>query len=291
MKEIATNIFIETNYSLVNVGAILTAKGWVCIDTPPYPRDAQSWRTALQAINPRPFLYVINTGQHRDYIIGNHWFDVPVVTHEAAAYHLLGLQNNTFMSQAAEALSSSNDELFEIAAAKLVLPEISYSESIALHCGDRIVELFHHPGETLGTTWVVFPDEKVLFTGNSTIIDRHPYLTEPTSKLWLETLALVQEKYKGWTIIPGRGELHKAAETKILVEYLNLARKEVNDLIKADRARSDVTQLITGIQPFFPPDNPDSEELQRRIKSTLESIYEELQLEIAAQQNTEQEVA
>jgi len=37
MKEIAPGVFIETNYALVTVGAILTSKGWVCIDTPPYP--------------------------------------------------------------------------------------------------------------------------------------------------------------------------------------------------------------------------------------------------------------
>src|SRR5512139_866269 len=114
MIEIGRQIYVETGYALVTVGAVLTEAGWVCIDTPPYPRDARAWKAALQAISPLPFKYVINTDHHRDRILGNALFEGMVVAQEHAAAVMLGLRNS-FISQAAEELSGNDNELVEIA--------------------------------------------------------------------------------------------------------------------------------------------------------------------------------
>ena len=45
MKEIATDILIETEYEGVTVGAIRTPAGVVMVDTPINPKDASAWRT------------------------------------------------------------------------------------------------------------------------------------------------------------------------------------------------------------------------------------------------------
>ncbi|MBN1310827.1 MAG: MBL fold metallo-hydrolase [Anaerolineae bacterium] len=277
MKEIAPGIFIETGYALVTVGAILTDSGWVCIDTPPYPRDARAWKSALQALGDLPVRYVINTDHHRDRILGNAWFDAPVVAHEASAEVILNLKNG-FTSQSAEELSSDDDdELAEIASLRIVPPQISYTHSMRLNCGKRVIILTHHPSATAGNTWVTLPDEKFIFVGDTVVIDQHPHVTEGLSRPWLDSLSsLRQDQYADWTLVSGRGDVISPSATESLSNYLRTAREQVESLLGAERPRSETLALIPDFLPLFDYEPEQREEVQRRIKAMLEAFYEEL---------------
>ena len=52
MQEVAKNIFVETEYDDVNVCAILTPAGIICIDVPTYARDARDWAARLHRLSP-----------------------------------------------------------------------------------------------------------------------------------------------------------------------------------------------------------------------------------------------
>ena len=47
MNELGKNIFVETHYAGVNVGAILTYKGLIAVDVPTFPREARDWACLL----------------------------------------------------------------------------------------------------------------------------------------------------------------------------------------------------------------------------------------------------
>ena len=53
MREIAENVFIETEYDGVNVGAVRTRRGIIAIDVPSYPRQARDWAMRLHTFTPR----------------------------------------------------------------------------------------------------------------------------------------------------------------------------------------------------------------------------------------------
>lgn len=278
MREIAPGVFIETNYSLVTVGAILTSEGWVCIDTPPYPRDARSWRVALQSLSDRPICYVISTDHHRDHILGNIWFDAPVVTHAASAEVVSNLKN-VFLSQTAEELSTSDTELVEIASLKIVPPQISYAHTLTLHCGDRMITLNHRPSATAGNTWVTLAAEKTIFAGDAIVTTQHPYITDGCSAPWLKSLRILRlDRYDGWTVVSGREGVIPIADTSQLSEYLRVARRRINSLLRTNHSRSDLATLIPEFLPFFPYAPERRDEIQRRIKTMLEAIYEEMRI-------------
>lgn len=276
MQEVADRIYVETNFALVTVGAVLTKKGWVCIDTPPYPRDAHKWRAHLQDISSLPVQYVINTDHHRDRILGNVWFEAPVVAHTHAAEVMLALRN-AFISQAAEDMSANDNELVEIASLKPVPPQISFSRSLQIECGGREFNLSYHPGATWGSLWISVQDERVLFVGDTVVTGQHPVITEASSKEWLNTLrSLRHDRFSDWIIIPGRGEIDGVAATERLSEYLRVARRRVTSIVRAGRPRAEVGIIAAGFLDYFPIDSATRDEALRRIRTGLEAIYEEL---------------
>ncbi len=276
MKEIASNIYVSTEYALVTVGAILSNAGWVCVDTPPHPHDAQAWLDALHKIANRPILYVINTDHHRDRIVGNAWFKAPVIAHTAAARQMLAL-GNPFIAQAAEELSADDNELVQIASVKVVPPQISYTNSLIIEAGNRQIELFSRPSATLGSTWVMLKDEKVIFAGDSIAVSQHPYISDGASKAWLDALRLLRlERNADMIVVPGREKPTTPAATDQLSEYLRVARRRMNSLVYAERPRSEIGQVVPEFLAMFPYPSSRREAIQRRVKAGLEAIYEEM---------------
>jgi glyoxylase-like metal-dependent hydrolase (beta-lactamase superfamily II) len=282
-------VFVATEYALVTVGAVLTNEGWICVDTPPYPRDAQAWREGLRQISDEPVRYVVNTDCHRDRILGNAWFDAPVVAQEISAQQMLSLKP-TFISQAAEELSTNDNELVAIASLRLVPPQISFADSLTVHCGEREIAILHKPGATFGAAWVMLAPEKVVWVGDTVCVGQHPLITEGNTKAWLNTLSdLRRDRFDGWTVVPGRGAPVDPSETETLSEYLRVARRRVAGLGRIGRPRSEVGALVSELLPFFPYEPRRRDEVQRRIKGGLEVIYDEMRSQQDGEDSAEQE--
>jgi glyoxylase-like metal-dependent hydrolase (beta-lactamase superfamily II) len=276
MESLAPNVYVETGYESGTVGAILTADGWLCVDTPPFPRDARHWWTALQNISSRPFLYVVNTGFHRDRVLGNVWFEAPVVAQEAAARKMLDLKPG-FVTQSAEEMAANDNEFVEIASLKLVPPQISFDQALTLICGEREIVLKGMPGASTGSLWVVLEVEKVIFTGETTITQRHPRLRGPVSQAWLGVLNDIQDGlYREWTLVPGQGAVQPTPDVGRLIDYLHAVWSRVSDIVVGGRPRSDLGSYISELLPYFPYPDGGLDEAQRRIRAGLEAIYEEM---------------
>ena len=58
---------------------------------------------------------------------------------------------------------------------------ISFINNLYLKRDNCNVELLSAPGPNPSAIWVYLPKERVLFTGDSLIVDRHPFLHEADS--------------------------------------------------------------------------------------------------------------
>ena len=279
MRSMGGGIYVETGYRRVNVAAIETDEGFILIDTPPYPEDARDWKAKLAELSKKPVQFIINTDHHRDRIIGNGWFDAPIVAHRAAAEEMLSLEQ-TFMHSSAEELARGNGELIELANLKLVPPHVSYQETMHLVKKGRKVTLTHMPGATAGSTWIEFIDEKVLFVGDHVVTNTHPFLADAVSKAWLEALNwLRRDRFEGFRIVPGRGGVTKSATSIKVSNYVGAARRRVRGKFRSGRPRSELVTLVDGLLPDFPYDRGNRSRIERRIRSGLEHIYDEMKLE------------
>jgi glyoxylase-like metal-dependent hydrolase (beta-lactamase superfamily II) len=274
MKEIGNGIFVETDYARVTVGAVLTGEGWVCIDTPPYPRDARAWREQLAHKAERPILYAINTDGHRDRIICDGLFDAPVVAHERAAAKMLSL-NQVFISQAAEDLAANEGERVEIAGLSVAPPQVAFSDSLTLLCGGREITALGRPSASVGSAWVIFPEDRVLFTGDTVVVGVHPYMEDCLSKAWLEALGELRRRFEGWTLVPGRGPVTDIGAAEPISEYVRAARRRIASLHRAERPRSEIASLVGEFLEMFAVPSNQREAIYRRTRAGLDAIYDE----------------
>ncbi len=276
MQEIAPGVFVETRFRRVNVGAILTDDGFVLIDTPPYPDDAQQWQEALATISDKPILAIVNTDAHPDRVLGNGWLPSRVVVAHEETIKTLRNAPQTFVENAVDELTQHNFERRHFADARLRVPSVGFTRRMQLRYGGRVVPLLAMPGPMFGSVWVHLPEERVVFVGDSVLANRHPPLAHACSKQWLENLTqLRRARFAADVIVPGRGSLVEKNATEAVSEYLRLARRRVHSLYRAGRPRADTITLVAELLEMFPYHPDEAEELQRRIKWGLDRIYEE----------------
>jgi glyoxylase-like metal-dependent hydrolase (beta-lactamase superfamily II) len=277
MQEIAPNIYVETGYRRVAVGAALTGEGWVLIDVPTFPAEAHDWRQALHHVENQPVRYVLSTDAHRDRILSNGVMeDACIIMQEAAARAVLALEDG-YITEAANELADDGNMLARIASLPLAAPNASFEEGMTLYCGGHTFELIAQPSASPGSAWIILRKEKVLFAGDSVVTGGHPYLAGHNSKAWLETLnTLRRDRFADWAIVSGRDGVIDPQDTEPLSEYLRVARRRVLSLLRNDGPRAEVARFVDELMAAFPVPRGAEEAVAARIRTGLESIYDEL---------------
>lgn len=276
MHELAPGVYVETGFRRVTVGAILTDVGFVLIDTPPYPEDARNWQAQLADIANLPVVAIVNTDGHRDRVLGNCWFDSGViVAHDSTIAYLKSLPNN-FIDSAVDTLIYHPYERNLFTHLQLRLPTVGFTQRMQLRFGGRNIPLLAKAGPTSGSVWVHLPDEHIVFTGDSVIVNEHPHISGPCTKDWLENLTVLRRaRFQADHIVPGRGPVTDKNATEPISNYLRLARRRVYSLYRAGRPRADTSMLVAELVELFPCADSALDDIQRRVKSGLDRIYEE----------------
>jgi cyclase len=277
MDEIAPGIFVETRYRGANIGAIATDRGFVCVDTPPYPADAREWRAQLLQRPPGRIRYVVNLDHHRDRVLGNMWLQAPVIAHDVTGEKLRGY-GHVFPQLIVDALSARDPSAAaELAKVRIVAPQITIAERLTLFDGKRTVTIMHMPGPTPGALWVHCPEAQVLFTGDSVVLGTHPWLAEADTKAWLDNLAaLRRNRLRVRVLVPGRGPVGDKGSAEAIANYLRLVRGRVRGLLQSGRPRTDTSTLVSELLRRYPISNESRERVQRRVRAGLDHVYDEL---------------
>jgi glyoxylase-like metal-dependent hydrolase (beta-lactamase superfamily II) len=278
MKQIAPNIHVQDGYRGVTVGCIVTPSGAICIDSPMLPADARDWRNRIAKLSDKPVRFVVLTDANRDRILGVQHLGGTVVAHDATWERMKSL-GDAFRQQAADSVAPCGaDAAAEVAADwRLILPQITFTQTMVIHNGDMPIVIQHVGGVTPGSVWVHLPKQGVLFMGDLATPTTHPLVPEADIAAWLDLLGQVQEKdFPAKTIVPGRGSpCHKAALEPIAA-YLDSMRTRVQSLIRARKPKADTAQLVPEFLGRFPVAYEDRDCMQRRIKAGLDHIYDAL---------------
>lgn len=280
MEQIAANVYVETGYEGVNVGAIDTPHGIIAIDVPSYPRDAREWATRLHRLNKNPLQYLILTDFSGDRILNARWLTAPIITHQVTADRLIGYDKR-FPQSLIESLTTRNAEKGrDLTSGPVEKPALSFSQDLTIQHNGTHVQLISAPGPNSSSSWVYLPDSGILFMSDTLVVDRHPLLTEAISGAWLTTLEKVTQQDNRWQqLVPGRGPLCTVDAVEPIQHYLQLLQERVGQLIANEQPKEDVNNLIPEFLSMFPIHNLPAEWVKRQIKSSLALMYDELQLE------------
>jgi cyclase len=204
-----------------NAGFVVGDDGVAVIDTFEDPAAAQELLEQIRAITKLPIRYVVNTHYHLDHVNGNDVFE--------AAGAVVFAQRNVRAWIRTENLHLFGDRItpeMEKRIESLPLPDVVYDTGVDLYLG-RELQVRSYPGHTGGDSIVVVPSAKVVFCGDLLWKDHFPNLIDASTDKWIETLKMIQEQYKSYTLIPGHGGVATTADARDFENYLTDLRAAV----------------------------------------------------------------
>lgn len=277
MEEIAEGIFVETEYEGVNVAAIVTAEGVICIDTPSYPRDARDWVVRIERLHPRQIRCVILTDGNGDRLLNTRWLNAPIVAHQKVAEMIKGYDKRYPLSMI-ESLGKRNpQQAKDFASAPVDGVSISFSEDMSMLSSRNGITLRHKPGPTKGSIWIEVPDDRIVFTGDSIINGTQPYLEEMDWQDWKNSLEFLTDRQGQLDIVvPGRGDVADLSVVPPMTDYLDRMKDLVLNRIDEGRARDDLIHLSYQLMADFPFETPPGEWSRCQIIGGLERIYDQI---------------
>lgn len=273
MQKIAKDVYVESGFAGVTVGAIVAPGGLVCIDAPTHPADARRWRIKLAQLSDQPIQYLINLDAHRDRVLGNQWLEAPTLAHEAASERLRQWPE-LFKGGPSEA-GADSDLAAELAGVKVITPRLTFTDRMRLVLDGRELVLTRRAGHTPGGVWVELPKERIVFTGDAVTLGAPPFLGEADLDVWLAELAeLRKARYPVTTIVPGRGAPTDKAGLKPMEDFLKLVRRKLDALLRSQKGRGETAALAETLVASFAPSAALREHYVRRLRVGLEQLYD-----------------
>ncbi len=275
MEEIAPGVYVKTDYEGANVGCILTDIGAIVIDTPLIPADGKAWVAEVAKMADR-VLYVFNTDHHRAHIMGNQYFDAPIIAHEEA-WREISSYKDTFIERTKSIFKKQPEIAAQFDEIKLKKPEITFTGRLYVKKGGREIEFVHLGGHTPATSGVWLPDERILFAGDVVVVGEHPSLGQSVSKQWLEVLTRLRKTSLN-SIVPGHGPLCNVEATEPVSEYIRTMRAKVRSQYRSGRTKSESAVVINQMIDYFPYRPGDKSFVEKRIRAGISRIYDEMKV-------------
>jgi glyoxylase-like metal-dependent hydrolase (beta-lactamase superfamily II) len=272
MHSIANGIFYEDAYPGVTLGAVIMPRGTLMIDAPLRAEDARTWKSVLLTQSRGTHRLLIHLDGHTDRTIGARHMDCTVIAQQNV---LTTFENRASVFKGQPMGSSSEWENYpEVSGTRWSVPSITFSDQLHLHWSELEISIEHRPGPTPGSAWVVIPSEKVVFIGDTILIDQPPFLAMSDLSKWIEAISeLRTPHYRGYTIISGRGGPVSIEYVREQHEQLKGLHKRLETLSEKGASPADTQSMIN---PYldrlnFPRTLRDTYE--QRLRYGLEQYY------------------
>ena len=155
MQEIVPNVYIETGYAGVTLGAINWPHGLVLIDAPFRPEDTRSWRSALLNLGGGVDRVLVQLDAHPDRTLGAKGMECTVIGHEKM---LQVFRNRPVNYRPPSVDTGAEWELHNnLGSVRWAPPEITFSDTMEIHWNQSPLLLEHHPGPEQGPSGCTCP--------------------------------------------------------------------------------------------------------------------------------------
>ena len=286
MQQIGQGIYVETGYRGCNVGFVVTGEGVILINTPLSPLEARQWRDEIAGVTDQEVIYIINTDYHPECVVGNHVFGAPVIAHELA-WKRKKSYGDSFRQRLVASFEDAPKVATSLKRLKIVLPQITLTDRMTLHKGNKVLRLVYVGGHTPASIIVHVPGDSVLFAGDVVVSGTHPNMGEANSKEWLDALTYIRRPWvKAAIIVPGEGEICDKEITKKLSNYIRRLRARMRGMYATGHSRARAVASVADMIDFFPVDAEKVGKAKQRFKSNAERVYEEIKAS-AAEQTTD----
>ncbi|WP_374361883.1 MBL fold metallo-hydrolase [Pseudoduganella danionis] len=212
-----------------NAGFVVTEQGVVVYDALATPALGVAMIEAIRRVTSQPIRTVVVGHYHADHIYGLQAFraiGAEIIAHQAGQLYLSSDLAQQRLAQRRAELYPWVDEQTQVVAADRWL-DFTGRRSIPFTLGQTRFQIIdssgaHSPEDVL----LLVENEGVLFAGDIYFSGRVPFVGSADSRVWLQTLGILQE-IKPRLVIPGHGTASSDTRrdielTKTYLEYLRL---------------------------------------------------------------------
>jgi len=268
--QLTKNVYVETGYMGANVGYVTTDQGIVMVETPQMPGDAIKWRDKIQALG--KVTYLINTESHGDHIMGDFFFDAPLITHEKTMESIMSTDIN-FMMDRIKLEDPDGFKLMENF--KLKRPSITFTDRMTLHMGSHTITLINLPGHTDGQTAVYIPEEKVVFTGDNINYQVPAFMHECVPLSWIDSINTINNLDVDH-IVPGHGELcnrdYLGEWKEFILEWIDVVQEAIDNGWSKEET---IEKIEVPSRFVMPPGGPEDMAVMLRSMN-VSRLYDQL---------------
>lgn len=275
MKEIAEDVFIETEMLGVTLGAIFDQKNLIYVDAPLLPENARSWRSVVNGKRKaEPALVLLDSNLDRT--IGSRYMDCSLIAQE----QVLEVYENRPITFKPLPLGSGADweKIRSMNGFRWIYPEIIFSHTLDLHQNELHIQFEFHPGPSLGSSWVLVPERKVLFVGDILMNDQVPLIQEADLNEWQESLSvLAGPAFQDYMIISGRSGVLKQSDVEPMQAFLSTLNQLFFDYAECGASISHLDSLISEmkIDQFFRIRSAQKGNSIKRLRYGMCSYYQQ----------------
>lgn len=272
MRKLAGGVYVEGSYPGVTLGALVSERGIVMIDTPLRLEDGRSWQKELREKGGGGDRLLISLDSHPDRTLGARVMDSLVLAHQAVA-DAFSQRPAIFKAQVAES-GAEWETCTGLSGTRWSPPRLLYSKSATLFWGDTPLVVEHHPGPEKGSSWVVFPELKIVFVGDHVVVKQPPFLANANLKAWREALDLLLSKeYEAYKIVGGRGGMAAEKDIRDLQKFLSTVQKNLERLAKRKSSPEATKKLVDKLLVGFNPPAKSKILYSQRLKYGLYHCY------------------
>lgn len=271
MQTIHRNIYYEDAFLGVTIGVLVYPHGLILIDAPLRAEDTRSWRSIL--INQRggSNKLLINLDAHPDRTLGTKALDCTIIAHHNAA---LAFRNRptVFKGQSIETgaeWESYNDSI----GMRWAPPDITFEKRITLHWGGPEVVVEHRPGPSAGSSWVIIPEAKVVFVGDTVVVRQPPFFALADFASWTSNLEDLMTNYKDFTIVSGRGGLATQEDVFLQHKLITEIGLKLDALVEKKALPEDTQDMIPELLSHFKFQPECREQFQHRLVHGLYQAF------------------
>ena len=243
MRKVASGVYMENAYPGVTLGALVLADGLVMIDAPLNPDDARAWQQTLRELDGGPGRLLINLDSHPDRTIGARFMESAIMAQEATASAFT--QRPTIFKAQITDSGAEWENSTGLSGIRWQPPNLVFTDNARIHWDDSEVIVEHHPGPEKGACWVVLPQQKVVFVGDTVVTKQPPFLAEADLEGWVEALEqLLSKGFTGFKIISGRGGQVGEKDVRNMMRFIKNADKQLDRIAKRKASPHATEKLI-----------------------------------------------
>ena len=270
MQEITPTVSIQQNALGLYTGIIQTKDGTILIDSPYRTDEPKNWgsRTGKsEAI----FLVLLDTQYDRT--LSAKGCDCIVVSQ--SDYLLPAKPRQQAVKLQEELLGAGDSHEMIGSTSRPFSPEISFDENMNLFFGGSDVMLEHHPGSNVAGIWAILPKEKVIFVGDSVMVNQPPFMAYSNPAAWAADMKLLASRaYKGYQIVSSRAGLVTQEQVRTMGKLMSFIENSIATLKEKNADLDTYLELIPRILKRIEYSPAEGELFFNRLRWGLTTYYE-----------------